>query len=126
MKPLLQLLLLVVQEQLVLVLTAGRVTSVTITNGGTGYTDGGAVTFSGGGGVGAVGTLLETGGVIDSVSLTADNNDVSIDVSTLDRSKPMMITATILTTNQIAADGSASGFLQAAGDIGFFDVQKNA
>lgn len=49
-----------------------------------------------------------------------------LNISTLNRSKPLMITATVLTANQIAADGSASGFLQAAGNIDFWDVQKNA
>lgn len=49
-----------------------------------------------------------------------------IDVSTLDRSKPLMIVATILTIGMIQAVGSASGYVQAAGNISFFDVQKNA
>lgn len=57
---------------------------------------------------------------------TVQATDLVLDVSTLDRSKPLAITLTIHTTNKIAADGSASGYLETAGDIGHWDVQKNA
>lgn len=57
---------------------------------------------------------------------TVQATDLVIDVSTLNRSKPLTVTATIILNNNIVADGSVSGFLEAAGDIGFFDIQKNA
>jgi hypothetical protein len=51
--------------------TADAVTSVTVTNGGTGYTNGAAVVFYGGGGTGATGTINVSGGVITSVTVSA-------------------------------------------------------
>ena len=49
----------------------GGVRSVTVGSGGTGYTNGTAVTFSGGGGSGAAGTINVSSGVITSVSITS-------------------------------------------------------
>lgn len=48
----------------------GGVASVTITNGGTGYSNSFAVTFTGGGGTGATGTATAKSGVIISVQIT--------------------------------------------------------
>lgn len=104
----------------------GKVTGVTITAPGTGYVDGDPVSFTGGGGYGAEGTLLETTGAVDSVTLTAPvANEDTIDISTLDRSKQLALSVTILTVDGIAADGGAYGLL-AAGDVGHWDVQLNA
>ncbi len=61
---------------------------------------------------------------IGGVTGTSATTEV-IDVSSLNRSKPLAITATILTTNMIAADGGAYG-IGASGDIDNWDVQKNA
>jgi len=49
----------------------GPVTRVDVTAGGTGYTDGAVVTFTGGGGTGAAGTAQVTGGVITGVTITS-------------------------------------------------------
>jgi hypothetical protein len=51
-------------------LTAGYISSVTITDGGTGYAASGTVTFTGGGGTGATGTYTSTDGVIDAITIT--------------------------------------------------------
>jgi hypothetical protein len=56
--------------RLLAVRTADAVTSVTVTTGGTGYTNGAAVVFFGGGGTGAAGTINVSGGVITSVTVT--------------------------------------------------------
>lgn len=50
---------------------ADAVGSVTITGGGTGYVQGAAVVFTGGGGQGAAGTLNVTDGVVDSITMTS-------------------------------------------------------
>lgn len=47
------------------------VDSINITNGGTGYSNSFAVSFSGGGGSGAAGTAIAVGGVIQRVDMTA-------------------------------------------------------
>ncbi|HSZ58685.1 MAG TPA: glycosyl hydrolase family 28-related protein [Tepidisphaeraceae bacterium] len=49
----------------------GGVTSVSITNGGSGYSSSFAVTFTGGGGSGAAGTATASGGVVTSVTITS-------------------------------------------------------
>lgn len=51
---------------------------------------------------------------------------VVINVTTLNRNKPLGICVDIQTVNHIAADGMAIGFLQAVGTINMWDVQKNA
>lgn len=56
---------------------------------------------------------------------TTTSAAVTISAATLDKSKGLNLTATILTNGGIAADGSAF-FLQAAGNVGRWDVQKNA
>jgi len=56
---------------------------------------------------------------------TVQATPLVIDISSLDRSKPLAITVTLITTNNILADGGAYGYLQAAGNIGWYDVQKN-
>lgn len=55
------------------------VSKVTITNGGSGYTNGSgyALIFSGGGGSGAAGTFTVSGGAITSISLTSGGNGYS-------------------------------------------------
>ena len=51
---------------------SGAIASVTVTNGGTGYTTNGfAVTFTGGGGTGAAGTAVVSAGAVTSVTLTS-------------------------------------------------------
>lgn len=49
---------------------AGGIESVTITNGGTGYTGTPTVAFTGGGGTGATGTVTAVAGVITNVTIT--------------------------------------------------------
>ena len=49
----------------------GGVSSVTITNGGTGYPASGVVAFTGGGGQNAAGTFTSSGGVITAITITA-------------------------------------------------------
>lgn len=107
------------------VLTNGKVSSVVINTPGTGYTDGEVVTFTGGGGFGAVGTLLETGGAVDSVSLTNNATVAVLSTATLDASKQFALSVTIITANGLVADGGAYG-LMAAGSVGHWDKQKNA
>ncbi len=50
--------------------TYGALTGVGVTDGGSGYSDSFAVTFSGGGGSGAAATATATSGVIQSITLT--------------------------------------------------------
>ncbi|MCA1598818.1 MAG: hypothetical protein LC769_07305, partial [Chloroflexi bacterium] len=52
-------------------ITAGAVSSVTVTAGGTGYTSAPTVSFSGGAGTGAAATAAITGGAVSSVTVTA-------------------------------------------------------
>lgn len=59
-------------------------------------------------------------------NITVAGGDVEIDISALNTSKPLSITATITTVDHIAADGSASGYLATEGILAFYDVQKNA
>ena len=49
----------------------GPVASITIVDGGTGYSNNAALIFSGGGGTGAAGTVQVTNGVITGVTLTS-------------------------------------------------------
>ncbi len=58
--------------------------------------------------------------------IEAAAGNVEIDISSLNTSKPLSITAVISTEDHIAADGSASGYLATNGSLAFFDVQKNA
>lgn len=64
------------------------------------------------------------GGEVDG-EINAAAGNVAIDVSTLDLSRPLNITATLTTVNQISADGSAYN-LQAAGTLGTWLVLQNA
>lgn len=107
------------------VLTGDRVSSIVVDAAGTGYSSDPTVVITGGGGSGARGTVTRSTTTVGSIAVTADDNAVTIDVSTLDRSKQLAIRGTILTANQIAADGGAYG-LMAAGNLGHWDVQKNA
>lgn len=59
------------------------------------------------------------------VPSAAPTTPVVVDVSDLDNSKGLSLTVTIFTDEHIAADGGAYG-LQAAGNVGNWDVQKNA
>lgn len=60
------------------VITAGAVSSVTITSGGTGYTSAPILQFVGGDGNGATATCALTSGVITSVTVTAGGNNYTI------------------------------------------------
>jgi len=51
-------------------LTSGGVASVTITNGGSGYTTAPTVTFTGGAGSGATATAVLTGGIVSAINIT--------------------------------------------------------
>ena len=51
-------------------LTSGGVASVTITNGGTGYTTAPTVTFTGGAGSGATAVAVLTGGTVSAINIT--------------------------------------------------------
>lgn len=53
--------------------------SVTVTDGGSGYTTPPTVVFSGGGGTGAAGTAVLTNGVVTSVTITAPGSGYSTD-----------------------------------------------
>lgn len=53
------------------------VQSVTVTNGGTGYTDAPAVAFSGGSGTGAAGYAIVNNGVVSSIVITAPGSGYS-------------------------------------------------
>jgi len=48
----------------------GGIASVTISAGGTGFSTGDAVTFTGGGGSGGAGTVVQSGGIITSILIT--------------------------------------------------------
>lgn len=65
------------------------------------------------------------GEVRDAIVATGGGGAKTLDVSTLDASKGLNITVTVLTTGRIAADGSAFN-IGAAGNISRWDVQKNA
>lgn len=58
-------------------------------------------------------------------AITVPATPLVLDISTLNRSKPLAITVTVITTNNIVADGSAHGIID-AGTVGFYDIQKNA
>lgn len=107
------------------VLTGDRVSSVVVDTPGTGYSSAPAISFTGGGGSGAAATATVGSGAVTAIAVTAASSTVTVSVSTLNRSKPLAISVTILTDLMIAADGGAYG-LMAAGDIGFWDIQKNA
>lgn len=64
------------------------------------------------------------GGEVRGAITTATGN-VTLDGTTLDRSKPLDLKVSIFTTGHIAADGGAY-WLQAAGNVSQWDVQKNA
>lgn len=64
------------------------------------------------------------GGTVTGEIAAALGNDV-IDVSGLDRSKALALSATIITDGGITADGGAYGLL-AGGDVGHWDVKKTA
>lgn len=109
------------------VITDGKVTSIVIDTVGTGYTTDPTVVFDNTdtGGSGAAATAHRTTTTVTGVTIIADDDTVVIDISDLDSSKPLCISATIFTVGMIAADGGAY-WLQPAGDIGHWDVQKNA
>lgn len=109
------------------VVSNGKVTSVVIDTAGTGYTTAPTVVFDNTdtGGSGAAATATVGGGLVTAVTLSADDDEVVLDVSTLDASKRLSATVTIFTTNMIAADGGAY-CLEAAGNISNWDIQKNA
>jgi hypothetical protein len=52
-------------------LTSTAVTGVTVTAGGTGYTNGVTISFTGGGGTGATATATVVGGIITGIAVTA-------------------------------------------------------
>jgi len=107
------------------VLTNGVVTSVVVDTPGTGYTSDPVATVVGGGGNGAKLAVTRSTTTVSSIAVVADDNAVTLNVASLDRSKQLALVATILTDNRIAADGGAYG-LMAAGNVGYWDVQKNA
>lgn len=108
------------------VLTGDKVTSVVVDTGGSGYTTPPIVVFSGGGGgFGAEATAALDTGAVDTITVTAPGADTDIDISSLNRSKQLAVTATIITEGGIIADGGAYGILS-AGDIANWDVQKYA
>jgi hypothetical protein len=106
------------------VISGGKVTSVTIGSGGTGYTTPPTVTFTGGGGQGAQGTATTSSNVVTGVTLTAPARSVVLSSSTLDTSKNLILKATVLTVNRIAADGIANPIKSAGGTVGSWDVNK--
>lgn len=109
------------------VMTGRKVTSIVIDAPGTGYTSDPTVVFTPtNGGSGAAATAHRTTTTVTSATIDAAATSVVLNVSTLMRAKPIAVTVTITTVGMIAADGGAYGFLAPAGDIGFWDVQKNA
>ncbi len=58
-------------------------------------------------------------------SITDSEDNVTLDVSSLNKSKGLDIRATVLTARNIAADGGAYN-IGAAGDLSNWDVQQNA
>lgn len=107
------------------VISGGVVTGVTVTAGGSGYSSAPTVVFTGGGGADAKATATVASNAVTAITMVAGGNVEVIDVSTLATAKPLNLTATILTTNHIAADGSAS-HLQAAGTVGYWNTRQNA
>lgn len=104
--------------------SGGKVTAVTVTEGGTGYTEAPEVVFIGGGGSGAAATATVGSGAVTAIALSASSS-VDLDVSSLDPSKGLKISATVLSTGMLAADGNAVN-IGAAGSLGNWDAQKNA
>lgn len=108
------------------VLTNDVVTSVVIDTGGTGYSTATARFVSVDGGFGAeAGAVTIAANAVTAIALAAPGQNTDIDVSSLNRSKPLALTATIITTGGIVADGGAYGILT-EGDIENWDVQKYA
>lgn len=103
----------------------GVVTGVTITNGGSGYSSAPTVVFTGGGGTGAKATATVTSNAVSAVTMVTFGLSRVLDVTALNTSKPLSLTATIVTTGKIAADGNVAQ-LGAAGTVGNWDAQKNA
>lgn len=65
------------------------------------------------------------GTVTGEITVTGEAGTKTLDVSTLNLSKHLNLTATVLTTNMLAADGGAY-HLQAAGNVQNWDKQQNA
>lgn len=105
----------------------GIVTGVTVTAAGTGYTSAPTVVFTGGGtyAIGAKATATVGSGAVTAVTMVAPAATATLSDSTLDKSKPLVLTATVLTVNHIAADGIATN-LGATGSVGAWDKQQNA
>jgi hypothetical protein len=93
---------------LVAVLTAGAVSSVTITAGGTGYTGTPIIQFVGGTGNGATATAHQTAGVIDTVTVTAGGNNYTVAPSVIITTS----TALTLTTPTGATPVSSDVYVQ--------------
>lgn len=65
------------------------------------------------------------GEVRDAITTTGSGGAKTLNVSTLNNSKGLDITATVLTTKMIAADGGAYN-IGAAGNVANWDIQQNA
>lgn len=109
------------------VVTNGKVTSIVVDTAGTGYSSDPIATLTGGGsGSGGVKlTVTRSTTTVASISVDTPDDPTVIDVSSLNLSKPLHLSVTILTENGIVADGGAYG-LMASGDVANWDVQKSA
>lgn len=107
------------------VISGGKVTGVTITNGGSGYSTAPTIVFTGGGGTDAAATATVGSGAVTAITMASAGNVQVIDVQTLALNQRLNLTATVLTVNNIAADGIAVDLI-AAGAVGQWDVQQNA
>lgn len=64
------------------------------------------------------------GEVRDKIVATGAGGAKTLSLASLNKSKPLDITVTVLTTNKIAADGGAYN-IGASGSVGNFDTQQN-
>lgn len=63
--------------------------------------------------------------VRDKITATGGGGAKILSSATLDKSEPLTIVATVITNNNIVADGRAMN-IGAAGSLGSWDIQKNA
>lgn len=88
------------------VVTNGVVTAINVTAGGSGYSSNPTVSITGGGGSGATATATRTSGAVSAITLTPGTTG-AVDVSGLNHSKGLHLTATILTNGLCDSDGNA-------------------
>lgn len=63
--------------------------------------------------------------VRDNITVTGAPGQKTLSSATLDKSEPLTLVVTVITNNNLVADGRAMN-IGAAGSLGYWDTQKNA